>query len=159
MESLQIWDKLSFVTKLGNYIGKCQQAARPIFMLLGSGKEGTMKLRLKDGTAYPVLEGSTAALVKMELGSLEEVEDVRKALTKGNLAAFAFTSDAGEAYGEYECHVLAHVSYREEAGRYLADFALRELSDVELRLDALEVGQETQDGAIEELAGMMGGGE
>ena len=55
--------------------------------------------------------------------------------------------------------MLAHVSYREEAGRYLADFALRVLSDLELRLDALEEGQETQDGAIEELAGMMGGGE
>ena len=123
------------------------------------GKEEAMNLRLKDGTEYPVLDSSTATLVEMELKSLEEIEDVRKALTKDNLAAFAFTSDAGEAYGEYGNHVLAGVSYRVEDGKYLADFALWQLSEVELRLDAMEEGQETQDGAIEELVGMMGGGE
>lgn len=118
-----------------------------------------MNLKLKDGTEYPVLDSSTATLVKMELKTLEEIEDVRKSLTKDNLAAYAFINAEGEVYGEYEHHVLVDVSYREEAGKYLANFALRELSDVELRLDALEEGQETQDGAIEELAGMMGGGE
>ena len=118
-----------------------------------------MKLKLKDGTEYSVLDGSTDALVRMELASLEEIEAVRKSLAKGNLAAFAFTDDAGKAYGEYGHYVLASVSYRVEDGKYLADFALRQLSEVELRLDALEEGQETQDGAIEELAGMMGGGE
>ncbi|MCI8337932.1 MAG: hypothetical protein HFH62_04490 [Lachnospiraceae bacterium] len=118
-----------------------------------------MKLKLKDGMEYPVLDDSTDAVIKMELASLEGIEDVRKSLTKGNLAAFAFTSAEGEVYGEYEYHVLVDVSYREEVGKYLANFALRELSEIELRLDALEEGQETQDGAIEELAGMMGGGE
>lgn len=118
-----------------------------------------MNLKLKDGTEYPVLDSSTATEIRMELESLEEMETVRKALTKNNLSSFAFTSAEGEVYGEYEHHVPVNVSYREEAGKYLANFALRELSDVELRLDALEEGQETQDGAIEELAGMMGGGE
>ena len=95
-----------------------------------------MNLRLKDGTEYPVFDSSTDALVRMELESLEEVEDIRKSLTKDNLAAFEYTDDAGKAYGKYGHHVVASVS-----------------------LDALEEGQETQDGAIEELAGMMGGGE
>lgn len=117
------------------------------------GKEEAMNLRLKDGTEYPVLDSSTATLVEMELKSLEEIEDVRKALTKDNLAAFAFTNDAGKAYGEYGHYVLASVSYRVEDGKYLADYSLRVLSGLELRLDALEEGQETQDGAIEELAG------
>ena len=124
-----------------------------------SGKEGLMKLKLKDGTEHPVLDSSTDALVRMGLASLEEMEAVRRSLTKDNLAAFSFTDDAGEAYGEYGHHVLAGVSYWVEDGKYLADFALRKLSEVELRLDAMEEGQETQDGAIEELAGMMGGGE
>ena len=120
---------------------------------------GNMNLRLKDGTEYPVFDSSTDALVRMELESLEEVEDIRKSLTKDNLAAFEYTDDAGKAYGKYGHHVVASVSYRVEDGKYLADFTLRELSEIELRLDALEEGQETQDGAIEELAGMMGGGE
>ncbi len=118
-----------------------------------------MKLKLKDETMLDVLDSSTATLIKMKFDSLEGMDAARIVLTKKNLASFQFTDEDGKVYGEFENHLLVNVSYREEAGKYLADFALRELSDTELRLDALEAGQETQAGAIEELAALVGGGE
>ncbi len=129
-------------------------------MLIFSGKEGNMKLRLKDGREFAVLDGTTSKVIRMELDSLEGIEDARKVLTKENLAEFQCTDDAGKVDGEYGHCVLETVSYNEtDAGKFLAEFRLRELTEMELRLDALEEGQETQNGAIEELAAMLGGGE
>ena len=39
------------------------------------------------------------------------------------------------------------------------DYCLREKTVIEKRLDAVESGQEVQDGAIVELAGIVAGGE
>jgi len=127
-------------------------------MLIFSRKEGNMKLRLKDGREFAVLDGTVSKAIRMELDSLEGIEDARKALTKENLSLFQFTDDAGQVYGEYEHCVLYSVSYEEtEEGKFLAEFRLRELPEMELRLDALEERQKAQDGAIEKLTDMLGG--
>lgn len=47
----------------------------------------------------------------------------------------------------------------ENAGKLEAVFLIRALSDVEIRLAAVEQGQEAQDAAIEDLATMAAGGE
>lgn len=116
-----------------------------------------MKLVLKDGTEIAVLDSTTSTVIRTEKESVEEIETVRKVLSKENLTSFRYTDDAGNVYGKYENFVLENVSYTEQDGKYLAEYTIRQLSDVELRLDALETGQETQDGAIEELASIIGG--
>lgn len=49
-----------------------------IFYVDFSGKKGIMNLRLKNGTKFPVLDSSMATLIWMELGSLEEMEAIKK---------------------------------------------------------------------------------
>ena len=61
-----------------------------------------MNLRLKKGTKFSVLDSSMATLIWMELGSLEEMEAIRKTLTKENLSAIELTDDAGKVFGKYE---------------------------------------------------------
>ena len=72
-----------------------------VFYVIFSGKKGNMNLRLKKGTKFPVLDSSMATLIWMELGFWEEMEAIRKTLTKENLSAIEFTDDAGKVFGKY----------------------------------------------------------
>ena len=83
-------------------------------------------------------------------------------LTPANLASVSVQNGDGLTVGNYTDLVLMTPNL---AATELADgtikmtFGLREKTEMEKRMDALEEGQEVQDGAIVELAGMVAGGE
>lgn len=82
-------------------------------------------------------------------------------ITRENVSHVQFLKD-GNVYGEYENMILAYRPIRQEeevdgqlTGRILVMFSLREQTDVELRLSALEDSQALQDGAIEDIADVV----
>ncbi len=119
-----------------------------------------MKLRLNNmEETIDVLDASTPSIIKIQCSSATEMDCVREALTKDALKDFQYLDGEGNVIGRYSHYVLMHTTYIVRDGVYNVSFAVRQLSDTEVRLDALEEGQETQNGAIDELAGIVGGEE
>lgn len=118
-----------------------------------------MDIVLKDRTTQEVIESKCES--NKIVACFENVEDLdafRKKLTNDNLSEFKYQKD-NKVIGEYENYTYESVSYVESDGSIKATFSIRQLSDVEIRLAAVERGQEAQDAAIEDLATMAAGGE
>ena len=119
-----------------------------------------MKLKLNNTEeTISVLASSTPSAIKMQCSSAAEMESVREAMTKEALKDFQYLDGEGDVIGRYSHYVLERITYTVRDGIYNVSFTVRQLSDTEVRLDALEEGQETQNGAIDELAGIVGGEE
>ena len=116
-----------------------------------------MKIKLKNDTTITVLESTTSTVIKAEFPNVTEMDNFRAELTKDNLSEFQYLTEDGAVMGRYENYVLENTSYTVKDDVYTATFSIRHLTDTEIRLNALEESQETQDGAIEELAGIVGG--
>lgn len=118
-----------------------------------------MDIKLKDGTVQEVIESKCESTkIVAEFENAESMEDFRKKLTNDNLSEFKYQKD-DKIIGEYESYTLENTTYVENDGSIEATFSIRQLSDVEIRLAAVEQGQEAQDAAIGDLAEMMAGGE
>lgn len=114
-----------------------------------------MKIKLKDNTELTVTESSTATKIAADFSSAEDIENFRKKLTDENLSAFRYIKDdTGEIIGEYKNYTFETVSYlySEEKSVFEASFNIRQLSTIEVRLAAVEVGQTTQNDAIAEMS-------
>ena len=83
-------------------------------------------------------DAQAACMAVRESGNLDHVE--------------FFNEGAEEPYGVYDHLILnAPVTRHDEAGTVVVTISLREKTDTEKRLDALEESQEIQDGAIEDI--------
>ena len=114
-----------------------------------------MKIKLKDNTELTVTESSTATKITADFSSVEDIENFRKKLTDENLSAFKYTKDdTDEIIGEYKNYTFETVSYlySEEKSVFEALFNIRQLSNIEVRLVAIEAGQTTQNDAIAEMS-------
>jgi hypothetical protein len=98
------------------------------------------------------------------LGALQVVSADRTAmlatwelLTPGNLAAVQIKNGAGLTVGTYTDLVLvSETSVVAVDETVLTTYSLREKTAEERRLDALEEGQQVQDGAINDVATLAG---
>ena len=74
-------------------------------------------------------------------------------------STFNLCEDDGNIVDEYKHMAFVSASNipDEEGNDTLVVVTFRKKTEIEIRLDALEKGQETQDGAIEELASIVGG--
>lgn len=118
-----------------------------------------MEILLKDGTTQEVIESKCESnRIVVDFDTVEDMEAFRKKLTNDNLSDFKYQKD-DKAIGEYESYTLENTTYVENDGSIEATFSIRALTDVEIRLVAVEQGQEAQDAAIGDLAEMMAGGE
>ena len=111
-------------------------------------------IKLADNTQIPVEDG--ASLDRIEHIAKDETAAlaVGAAFTPANLAHVEFaTAPDDEPHGVYENLALIEPPTRQdtEDGKVLVTIRLREKTDLELRVDALEESQATQDGAIEDL--------
>ncbi len=118
------------------------------------------KMILKDKTELKIMNGASLNEITSAVNDWAALGAVADALMKdGNMDKVQFMTDE-TVTGEYndmilETPLFTAVDVVEDEIR--TTFAIREKTDVEKRLDALESGQGVQDGAIMELAGMMGG--
>ena len=118
------------------------------------------KMILKDKTELKIMNGASLNEITSAVNDWAALGGVADALMKdGNLDDVQFMTDE-TVTGEYNDMILESPLFTavDVVGDEIrATFAIREKTDVEKRLDALESGQGVQDGAIMELAGMVGG--
>ncbi|MDY3251211.1 MAG: hypothetical protein SOX32_12800 [Candidatus Choladocola sp.] len=110
------------------------------------------KIKLKNGTTYAINDGVSIGRIEIpaQAGTTEEI--VSELNEKGNLDEVQFLKD-DEVIGEYTDMKLAlPCSVETTDDGMLVVFGLIEKSETEKRLDAIEAGQDIQDGAISELA-------
>jgi hypothetical protein len=119
------------------------------------------KIIFADKTEFELLPGASLGENKVVVQDFADLKTVAEALTKeGNLATVQYKSN-DQVTGEYKDMKLEMPLFREvgytDNKKAVATFTIREKTETEKRLDKLEKGQAVQDGAILELAGVVGG--
>ena len=125
------------------------------------------KLILKDGTTIELESGSSLDAIKAATENRETMLKQWEMLTPENLKEVKVQNGDGLTIGIYkELVLLSETSVVASDGSVLTTYSLREKTDTERRLEALEAGQEIQNGAISDLgtvtsaiAEQIGGGE
>ena len=126
------------------------------------------KLILTDNTELEIREGASLDCNTVIVPDFADLKTVAKALTKeGNLKRVQYKS-GDQVTGNYEnmkleAPLFKSVDYTEDK-KVIATFGIREKTEMELIIEELQrqqaetkAEQSVQDGAIMELAGMMGG--
>ena len=130
------------------------------------------KIILKNKTEFEIADGASLGNIQIKAENFEAIKTITDAFTADNLAEVTFTHN-GETSGKYtdlKYDGFTYAPNTDEAGKedgtYTVTIRLRTKTDIEKRLDALEAGQatlqqghESNAGAIEDLAGMIGGEE
>lgn len=117
------------------------------------------KLVLKDKTEITIKEGASLNAITAVVEQFKDLDPIASALMKaGNLGTVEFKHE-DEVTGSYTDMRLEYPLFQVNVvnEKVEATFAIREKTEEEKRLDALEKGQSVQDGAIMEMAGMIGG--
>lgn len=116
-------------------------------------------LILKDGTIVELEAGASLAALPVLAANKAAMIATWDKLTDDNLAEAQVKNGDGTVVGNYTDLVLvSETSVILLDGAVLTTYAIREKTTEEKRLDALETGQEVQDGAITELADIVAGG-
>lgn len=77
-------------------------------------------------------------------------------MTSDNLSEVKIKNEAGLIVGNYTDLILeSETSVEQLDGSILTTYRVREKTDTEKRLDAIENGQQTQDGAIEDMGAVV----
>lgn len=130
------------------------------------------KIILKDQTSFEIADGASLGNIQIKAENFEAVKTITDAFTEENLQEVTFTHN-DEVSGKYTDLKSDDFTYvpntdtdGKEDGTYTVTIRLRTKTEIEKRLDALEAGQvtlqqghESNAGAIEDLAGMIGGEE
>ena len=97
-----------------------------------------MNILLKDGTTQEVVEEKCESnKIVACFENVENMEVFRKKLTNDNLLKFKYQKD-DKVIGEYENYTLENTTYVENGGLIEATFSIRQLSDLEIRVNVLE---------------------
>lgn len=111
-------------------------------------------IKLTDGTRFTIEDGASLDSIIHIAETEADAQAVCTAVTAaGNLSHVEFFNEGAEQpYGVYDDLTLtAPVTRHDADGAVVVTISLREKTDIEKRLDALEESQEVQDGAIEDL--------
>ena len=111
-----------------------------------------MDIKLKDGTIQNVIEERCdVGKIVAVFANIDQMDAFREKLTDDNLSEFVYEKN-GETIGKYEDYTLTDISYVKKESGYEASFYIRKLTDTEMRLNALEVGQDIQNDAIADMS-------
>lgn len=130
------------------------------------------KITLKNKTEFEIADGASLGNIEIQSKNFDGIKTITDAFTANNIAEVTFTHN-GEISGKYTDLKSDGFTYMPnmgedgaEDGTYTVTIRLRTKTEIEKRLDALEAGQvtlqqghESNAGAIEDLAGMIGGEE
>lgn len=115
------------------------------------------KIKLKDETEIEIMNGATENCITVKSSTLEEVGVIADQLTDENLEQYKILNSAGLECATIENKHLESITIYPDKGQ--TQFNLADVDMVAKRLETLEIGQETQDEAITELAAMAAGEE
>ena len=119
------------------------------------------KIVLANNTEIEIQEGASLGRNVAVVADFADLKTVAEALTReGNLKIVKYKSD-DQVTGNYEdmkleSPLFSAVDYTEDK-KVMAVFGIREKTETEKRLDSIEAGQQIQDGAILDLANVVGG--
>ena len=119
------------------------------------------KMVLTDKTEIEIMEGEALNAITAVADDWTALGAIAEALKEsGNLDEVQFKTEE-TVTGEYrnmklESPLFYAVDIAED-GKIHATFSIRKKTEMELAIEQLQKGQGVQDGAIMELAGMMGG--
>ncbi len=126
------------------------------------------KIILANKTEFEIADGASLGNIQIKAENFEAVKTITDAFSADNLQEITFTHN-GEISGKYtdlKSDGFTYMPNVGEDGTYTVTIRLRTKTEIEKRLDALETGQvtlqqghESNAGAIEDLAGMIGGEE
>ena len=110
------------------------------------------KMILKDNTTIELEAGAYLSNIQVVAADRAGMVEIWKKMTDDNLSNVQIQTGDGLTIGTYTDLVLvSETSTVSPDGTVLTSYHLREKTDEEKRLDALEEGQTVQDGAISDL--------
>ena len=119
------------------------------------------KMILADKTELEIQAGGSLGANVVVVPDFADLKTVAEALTKeGNLDTVQYKSEE-QVTGEYtnmklETPLFKSVDYTQEK-KVIATFGIREKTELEKEIDEIKAQQTVQDGAILDLAGVIGG--
>ena len=110
-------------------------------------------IKLTDGTQVTIEDGASLDRIIHISESEADATAVCAAVTAENISHVEFYNEGAEQpYGIYDDLTLnAPPTRHDEHGAVVVTISMREKTDLEKRVDALEESQEIQDGAIEDI--------
>lgn len=115
------------------------------------------KLILKDGTTMDLEAAASLTSITTIFSDWTAAAQTLPTLTEENLSNVKVQNGEGLTVGTYTNLVMQPGAWEMKEDGVFITISLREKTDIEKRLDHVEEGQETQDGAIAEIAGIVGG--
>ena len=110
------------------------------------------KMILKDGSEIELEAGASINALQVRTVNPPAMAEIWSKLTEENLKEVQIQTGEGLIVGNYmDLLLVSETSVILENGVVLTTYHLREKTAVEKRLEALEVSQEVQDGAISDL--------
>lgn len=130
------------------------------------------KIILKDKIEFEIADGASLGNIQIQSKNFDGIKTITDAFAENNIAEVTFkhNNEVSGKYTDLKCDGFTYAPNTDEAGKedgtYTVTIRLRTKTEIEKRLDALEIGQvtlqqghESNAGAIEDLAGMIGGEE
>lgn len=130
------------------------------------------KIILANKTEYDIADGASLGNIQIQSQNFDGIKTITDAFAENNIAEVTFkhNNEVSGKYTDLKCDGFTYAPNTDEAGKedgtYTVTIRLRIKTEIEKRLDALETGQvtlqqghESNAGAIEDLAGMIGGEE
>ena len=110
------------------------------------------KMILKDNTTIEIEAGASLSNVQVAAADRAGMVETWEKMTADNLSSVQIQTGDGLMVGTYTDLVLvSETSTVSPDGSVLTSYRLREKTDEEKRLDALEEGQEVLNGAVDDL--------
>lgn len=130
------------------------------------------KIILKNKTEFEIADGASLGNIQIQSKNFDGIKTITDTFAENNIAEVTFkhNDEVSGKYTDLKCDGFTYAPNTDEDGKedgtYTVTIRLRTKTDIEKRLDALEAGQvtlqqghESNAGAIEDLAGIIGGEE
>lgn len=114
------------------------------------------KLILKDGTTIELETGASLKELTTVFTEWAAAASVMPKLTEENLSKVEVQNGEGLNRGNYTDLMLQPGSWEAKEDGVHITISLREKTEIEKRLDNVETGQQTQDGAIADMGEVVG---
>ena len=110
------------------------------------------KIILKDKTTYTIEEGATLSSISIKANTFDEMKTITDSLTKENLSEVTFTTNDNYSGNYTNLEATEFKFIKNDDDTYMLTISLKERDKLEMRLEALEESQNTQNDAIAEMS-------
>ena len=110
------------------------------------------KIILKDKTTYTIEEGATLSSISIKASTFDDMKTITDNFTRENLSEVTFTTNDNYSGSYTNLEATEFKFVKNDDNTYLLTISLKERDKIEMRLEALEESQSTQNDAIAEMS-------